>query len=194
MHWRRRIRSRRSWQAQPPKNRPTRVPGVRQGYYQHHSVTLLGDSYFAALEKLGKSKLTRKERRATKQFVIEAEKSHMRYLQGVAFGRGFSDISYNHVVFPSGNIYRGRGWEFLGAHNDDENTSTLGLCAVGNYEVMKPTQALIQSCIWYFKKGRRLGRVKKGFFIRGHRDSDATACPGKNLYAALDDIREEVHA
>jgi hypothetical protein len=194
MHFRRRIRSRRAWKAAKPKTTPTKVVGARQGYYQHHSVTVMGDTYFAWLERLDKGRLTRQVKRELKRNIIEAECSHMRYLQQVAFGRDFSDISYNHVQFPSGNIYRGRGWEFLGAHNDGENTTSLGLCAVGNYELTKPTDAMVQSSIWYFKRGRKLLRVKSGFFIRGHRDSDATACPGKYLYGKLPYIRKEVHA
>lgn len=163
------VYSRRTWEAKPPRATPTRVPRyLRKGFFIHHTVTV----------PTGQG--------------LDAERAHMRYLQEIAFSRGFADISYNFVVFPSGNVYRGRGWEFLGAHNDGENEETIGIVLVGNFELSNPTKPALDSAARLIKRGRRILAVKpRKFFVKGHRDTDATACPGKYLYAQLDYIRRE---
>lgn len=170
------IRSRRSWGAAKPRTEPTPVSSLRTGFYVHHSVTAMPKDY---------RKLPRRKQ-------LRAEKEHMRYLQDIAFGRGFSDISYNFVLFPSGRVYRGRGWGFLGAHNDGENTTTIGGCAVGNYDVAIPSRKLLDAYVALIKRGRRVGTLSRKCFIKGHRDSDSTACPGENLYNCLRLIRRRV--
>lgn len=163
-----RIRSRRSWKAAKPKNTPTKLKPAREGVFIHHTVTYVTNG----------AKATKNQ-----------EKAHMRYLQGIAFARGFSDISYNFIVFPSGRVYRGRGWEFMGAHNDGENEETYGICFVGNFEHEIPTPAALKAAKKVKKRGKNLGRIKMKGFVKGHRDTDATACPGKYLYNRLDQIR-----
>lgn len=185
-----RIRSRRSWQAKKPHSTPVRVTHKRLGYYVHHTVTAMGAPYFEMLRKV--DHVPAKERKGLVKEMVKLEAEHMRYLQTLAWGRGFADISYNFVIFPSGHVWRGRGWEFLGAHNDGENEETIGAVAVGNYEGDVPTKAMLDSFVKLFRRGRSLRRVADEFFIRGHRDSDATACPGEHLYQRIPWMRKEV--
>ena len=117
----------------------------------------------------------------------------MRELQAIAFSRDFSDISYSFVIFPSGRVYRGRGWGVVGAHTEGSNSVTHAFCFVGNYELDRPTPQALESAAHLHRKGIRAGHIKPGGFIRGHREAPgaATACPGKNLFAKLDVIRQE---
>jgi hypothetical protein len=74
------------------------------------------------------------------------------------------------------------------------NSSSLAICALGNYEVDQPTPALIDAIVARIVHARRSGALAPGFTIEGHRDTNPTACPGRHLYAALPGIRQRVAA
>lgn len=117
--------------------------------------------------------------------------------------RGWGDIGYNFVVGPTGNIYEGRfgGDKVVAAHAVWRNISSIGVSALGNFETEKlssPQKAGIAKILAYLSKKYGLNPTGTTLFygkttdtILGHRDSDeaATACPGKDLYSALPDIR-----
>jgi len=73
----------------------------------------------------------------------------------------------------------------------------IGIEVVGNYDVQEPTplilNGIIDLIVWLYDT-----KKIKDLDIKGHRDFSylskygATSCPGKNLYAKLDYIREEV--
>lgn len=117
----------------------------------------------------------------------------MRYLQQLAFERGFSDISYNHVLFPkSGRVYKGRGFEVVGAHNDGDNTAFLGIAVVGNFEKDSFPDKAKESLVEYIRHAEDKGFLPEHPIVLGHRDTDATACPGINVYNFLDELRRMV--
>lgn len=93
-------------------------------------------------------------------------------------GRGFSDIDYNHLVRGStGEIYEGRGWDVVGAHTTGYNSAGYGVCVIGDDEL---SDAAKRSVIWLYQQATtRSGPLK----ARGHRDLDATGCPGDRIYA-----------
>lgn len=78
------IISRQSWGAAAPKKAIGRISGSVGKLFLHHTVTRSGPA--------------------------DQEHSLMREIQKIAFSRGFSDISYSFIVFPSGRVYEGRGW------------------------------------------------------------------------------------
>ena len=135
------------------------MSSVRDGVFIHHSVSPAP---------------------ATK----EGERAEMRNLQQIAFSRGFSDISYSFVVFPSGRIYEGRGKGVEGAHTLGYNDTAYGLCAAGNYETVRPTNELVKSLSWLRRRYLRLADKP----CRPHRAVYSTACPGRHLVARLSDI------
>lgn len=96
--------------------------------------------------------------------------------------RGWVDIAYNYVIFPSGDVYEGRGYQKVGAHTDGHNHD-IGICFAGNYETQKPT---VRQLIAYWKLRRHLrSKGAKIIGTRPHRATSATSCPGKNLVSAL---------
>jgi hypothetical protein len=107
------------------------------------------------------------------------EIAEMRNLEAIARSRGFADFSYSDAVFPSGRIYEGRGTMIQGAHTIGFNSTAHALCAAGNYEAQIPTEAMIESCRWYVREYRKASKY------RPHSGVYGTACPGKNLRAAL---------
>jgi hypothetical protein len=92
----------------------------------------------------------------------------------------FGRMSYSFVVHPDGTILEGQNGH-VGAHTKGHNSTMQAICAVGNYENDRPTPemlAAIRTLIGQF-----------GPLLGGHRDYGATACPGRNLYAAIPALR-----
>lgn len=164
-----RIRSRSEWKAAPARSGRGSTARPVSKVFIHHTVT---------------SAVTRS---------VSQEKAHMRELQQIAFSRGFSDISYSFIVFPSGRMYEGRGWGVAGAHTLDHNSTAYGIALVGNFELYAPTDAALKAAARIIKKGRRASWIRPAnqTQILGHRDSSSasTACPGKRLYSRLHYIK-----
>ncbi|MFF4273135.1 FG-GAP-like repeat-containing protein [Streptomyces sp. NPDC001536] len=145
-------------------------------------------------------------------------RARLRSIQQEHFARGYYDIGYNFVVDKCGQIFEGRsgGMDLpvIGAHDVGFNTNTVGISYIGNYESAKPSKAALDAIArivaWKFGmygidptgkvtlvSGSAAGvdgnKVAKGTSITlprvfGHRDTNATACPGANLYAKLPQI------
>ena len=121
---------------------------------------------------------------------------------------GWSDIGYNYLIDQEGTIYAGRDPgdgeqdNVVGAHFCGKNTSTMGICLLGNYETAQPTTASLQSLsnltAWKMKHeqldpfGNAIHRGEDLDRLAGHRDGCATLCPGENLYTRLNEIRIDV--
>ena len=105
----------------------------------------------------------------------------------------YAAIAYSFLISPKGRVYEGRGWDKAGAHTYDHNSTSYGICFLGNFEAQKPTRRALRRARALIRRGVRKGFIAKNHTIRGHRDVGAqggsTACPGKHLYAQLDFIR-----
>ncbi|MEZ0610524.1 N-acetylmuramoyl-L-alanine amidase [Fibrella sp. WM1] len=126
------------------------------------------------------------------------------YLQHTTVN-GWNDVGYNFLLGRDGVIYEGRdgqgvldGDNVLGAHFCSTNTGTMGICMLGNYNDVQPSDtalAAIDRLIgWKLRKeglepvGQALHASSNKVLnrIAGHRDGVcATECPGNNLYARL---------
>lgn len=115
-------------------------------------------------------------------------------LRGIAqtgvnkFGRS----SYNYAIHPRNPelVYEMQGLH-IGAHNDGENSTRLGLVVLGNFQTIKPSQEVVNTIASFVQMSVDRGWSTKAH-IKGHRDTDATACPGAHLYAQLPNIRGQV--
>ena len=102
---------------------------------------------------------------------------------------GWAGIGYHYVIRKNGTIERGRPRDTVGAHCYGENWHSVGVNLVGNFETAWPTDAQVDAaellvarlCMMY---GLRPGEDT----IKGHRDFNATACPGQHLYDLLPDV------
>ncbi len=124
--------------------------------------------------------------------------------------RGWSDIGYNYLIAPDGNIFAGRDPlqaelqdQVLGAHFCGSNSGTMGIAMIGTFTEILPTQlaigALISLLIWKADKSILLPFNENPHpanpelpVIAGHRDGCATECPGSALYRNLPEIRIRV--
>lgn len=95
---------------------------------------------------------------------------------------GWAGIGYHFYIRKDGTIYKGRDEKYAGAHCENYNSVSLGICCEGNFEIEKPTEKQIQSVtdlVKYLRK--KYGNFK----LVGHKDLNATACPGQYLYSQL---------
>jgi hypothetical protein len=119
--------------------------------------------------------------------------------------RGWSDIGYNFLIDRFGRIWEGRyggiDRAVVGAHTLGYNDDSFAASAIGNYQITKPSKAMIQAYAALFAWKLSLHGVDadsthqwvtKRWFqaINGHRDAAATLCPGQYLYNKIPRIRE----
>jgi N-acetylmuramoyl-L-alanine amidase/FG-GAP-like repeat len=116
---------------------------------------------------------------------------------------GWSDIGYNFLVDRFGRIWEGRYGGMtkavVGAQTLNYNSVSMGVSAIGNYDVAAAPQAMTNAFkrifAWKFSLagipaiGAVLANGKSLQRVSGHRDANATACPGRYLYAKLAEIR-----
>lgn len=151
------IRSRRSWGAGPLTATVQRL-GTHSTPCVHHTAS----SY-----------------NITAKSSVEDEERVMREIQTGHRARGFKDIGYSHVIFPSGRVYTGRGWNRIPAGAIGFNTGNWHPCLVGNFDSQKPTDAAVHSLRMLVKRFRRRTGSKRRAV--GHYQVNPTACPGKYL-------------
>lgn len=113
------------------------------------------------------------------------EQLEMRAIQRLHFAHGWSDIGYNYVIFPSGRVWEGRGYNVRGAHTLNHNTQTIGVSFAGNYDVNRPTLRSLRAYRQLVKRLRQHGAVIHA--VRGHQQmpDQSTACPGRFLMRTL---------
>lgn len=115
---------------------------------------------------------------------VEEEKARMRDLQRFhQDSRGYVDVAYQIIVFPSGRAYEGRPLNYQGAHTANRNSTSKAVCFDGNFEGSVPTEAALATA----KKACSL--LGAGKPIRPHSSVYPTACPGRNLTSRLDLLR-----
>ncbi|GGW89769.1 N-acetylmuramoyl-L-alanine amidase [Streptomyces lomondensis] len=145
-------------------------------------------------------------------------RARLRSIQQEHFARGYYDIGYNFLVDRCGQIFEGRsgGMDLpvTGAHDVGFNTDTVGISYLGNFETAQPSRAALDAMArivaWKFgmygidptgKVTLTSGvdqnvdgnKIPKGQSVTlprvfGHKDTNYTACPGKNLYPKLSQL------
>ena len=128
-------------------------------------------------------------------------------------GRGWNDIAYNVLVDKFGRAWEGRGGgvdrAVQGGHAwGVTNARVFGISLMGDHEAVRPTAAAIDTLsrviAWKFRihyvdpYGTTWGSAGQDggdtFLnaISGHRDENATSCPGKYVYEQFSSIRSTV--
>lgn len=103
---------------------------------------------------------------------------------------GFADVGYHFLIDGLGQVYEGRPFSVRGTHTGGFNTGTVGICLLGNFEVVHPPTAQIQTLMTL------INYLAPAFLIThmaGHRDFQpgATVCPGANLWPLLREIASQ---
>jgi len=151
------IISRKKWGAAPPQGRPVKTKWTAGGtVWVHHTEG------------------TELPATTAIQNEYQVMRSIQRFHQKT---RGWSDIGYSYVIFPSGRIYEGRCKEVVGAHCPGHNAEP-GVAFAGSFDDHVPTN----------KAWSALGQLSSQLGMRkykGHRDGFSTSCPGNALYNKL---------
>ncbi len=186
------ILPRSSWGARPPTAHPATTADLRLAVV-HHSVN--ANSYSAAQ-------------------VPQLLRSIQAYHQDV---KGWNDFAYNFAVDRFGRVWEGRGGGVsnvvLGGHSQGFNTGTVGVVVLGDFRTAAPPSVAVEAVskviAWKFALHRvnpattvpytsagsakyPAGRIVTLPRIVGHRDVQATDCPGGQLQARLGTIRARV--
>lgn len=112
----------------------------------------------------------------------------MRAIESVGLQR-FGQFSYSYCIHPrDGEILEGCGLK-RGAHTAQRNSTSFGICWIGNYEQRAPKVQQIEATRWLVDHLTDQGYLIPGAEILPHRSVYATACPGSKLVAVLDAIR-----
>ncbi len=119
---------------------------------------------------------------------------------------GWQDVGYNWLIDPNGIIYEGRGGgdNVRGAHMCGYNNNTMGVCVLGNFELIEPTEDAIEALerllAWKSCQANIDPTGSKDIVshfgnmmtISGHQDGcrpGHTACPGNFFVPKLDKLR-----
>lgn len=120
-----------------------------------------------------------------------------------AFSNNWGDIGYNYLIDWKGNIYEGKlgGDGAKGYHASNGNYNSIGIAIIGSYTDTTPSQAAQDALV-------RLIAEKAAFYgftpkfnvdkdnvyniqdstVVGHRNFQATECPGNAFYPILPNI------
>ncbi|MBN1331465.1 S8 family serine peptidase [Candidatus Dojkabacteria bacterium] len=103
----------------------------------------------------------------------------------------WQDIGYNYLIDPYGNVYEGRagGNGVVGAHAIP-NTGSIGISILGDYSNQVPTSASLNALSTLMARLSLINNfsLTKGSSVLGHRDVNATACPGNAFYSKLSTV------
>lgn len=117
----------------------------------------------------------------------------MRKLRSYAMNNhneNYVDINYSFVISPEGTIYEARGAGRDSAATSHHNQISHAICVMGNYEYSTPSANVIHSIATLLAYGAQERWWSAPRLTGGHRDAsgNATACPGRNLYAKIPEI------
>ena len=154
------IIARSAWDASPASLPQIEMRLPATQVFIHHSVTKVSPNVYADMKVIEKTGLMR-----------------------------FGQFSYSYCIHPrDGEILEGCGTK-RGAHTSQRNSTSFGICWIGNYEERVPKVQQIDATRWLIHHLTEQGYLVPGADILGHRDVYATACPGRKLYDYLDIIR-----
>lgn len=128
--------------------------------------------------------------------------SHVRDVDPDDGVQGWTDIGYNFLIDPNGEIYEGRygGEGVTGGHVTSHNNGTVGISMIGTYSEADITPAARQSLnnlvialsARYRFNPYEVAPDSTGIQnprLSGHRDWQQTACPGNTLYSTIPSLR-----
>ncbi|MQA93081.1 MAG: N-acetylmuramoyl-L-alanine amidase [Streptosporangiales bacterium] len=173
------IYTRSDWGARPPRRAATVLSTPPDRIVVHHTVSSNSRDYSA-------------------RHAAALSRSIQRFHMDT---NGWDDTGQQFTIGRGGHIMEGRNRSLaavlerrhvVGAHTANENGHTVGIENEGTYISAAPTGALYRSlielCAWLCA----VYGLDPQHAIVGHRDYNATACPGDVLYAMLPQLRNDV--
>lgn len=111
----------------------------------------------------------------------------VRKLEAIGEARFRRGISYQFPITPAGLIFEGVSIDRIGAAIENYNTPSANIVWVGNYDVDRPPQAMLEATDWLLHHGVAQGWWRDPLVKGGHQDAPGaqTACPGRYGEAVL---------
>jgi len=128
--------------------------------------------------------------------------------------RWWWDVGYNFIIDPYGVIYEGRAWGkwVVGAHSDWNNTTSIGIALMWNFDLYEPTDEawtslkqlvtnlaitydinpLEKKNYFYVLAEEPYLWFREDYALVGHQDLKVTWCPWETIYQRLPELRQEV--
>lgn len=103
--------------------------------------------------------------------------------------KGWKDIGYHYVIRRNGMIEKGRPDSVIGAHLENHNSNSIGICLVGGVDTKnKPQNNFVPE---QFKSLGNLIRILMSEYpkavVRGHNEYSTKACPSFDVQQWLKD-------
>ncbi len=102
---------------------------------------------------------------------------------------GCPGIAYHYMIDRTATTFQVNELETISYHVSGQNTISVGICLIGNYDDIEPTKEQLNAVIRLIRMlNRKLGRALE---IAGHRDFANKSCPGEHV--DVDWIRQKVY-
>ena len=88
-------------------------------------------------------------------------------------------IAYHFCIEPDGTVYQTNKITSISWHASNANYYSVGILLNGDFRVEKPTVAQMQTLRELIPEIEKM--VNKKLELKGHREVDATSCPGDNM-------------
>lgn len=98
------------------------------------------------------------------------------------------DINYHFIVSGSGEIFIGRGWDFIGSHTNGYNNDSICIAFLGKFKKRLPDEEQINATKILLQVGVKLGKIDKNYNLFGQRqliDMKDRPLPGEKLYGII---------
>ncbi|XP_054734022.1 peptidoglycan-recognition protein SD-like [Anastrepha obliqua] len=97
----------------------------------------------------------------------------------------FDDIAYNFLIGNDGNVYEGRGWDYIGAAIKNYNVGGLSLAFMGTFVKTTPSAQALDAAQSLLEMGVRTSKLIGDYKLFGHRQLSPTESPGAALYEII---------
>lgn len=98
--------------------------------------------------------------------------------------RGWPGIGYHYVIDDTGFIDQTNDLETISYHCSGQNTASIGICLIGNFDNTVPSFAQKEALITLIMEIHEILGREKLMKIRGHNAYSAKSCPGKQFSLA----------
>ena len=95
----------------------------------------------------------------------------------------------HYLISKDGEIFEGRSLNKLGAHVKNHNTGNIGIALLGDYNRDLLPEKQKKSMILLIKALQERFEINKQNIFR-HKDLGDTLCPGKNVWAIVQELKE----
>ena len=97
---------------------------------------------------------------------------------------GWQEVGYHWIIDKQGKLHQGREEDLVGAHCQGKNSTSIGVCVLGDYQSEMPSEAAVRALVKLTKElCARYPDIKQASLHATY--SSWKKCPGENLYGVV---------